>query len=39
MEEEYSDKINIDELYTRKREVENNKLKIYRNILNKFIKK
>ena len=39
MEEDYSDKINIDELYTRKRELENNKLKIYKNILNRVHKK
>lgn len=39
MDEDYSDKINIDDLYTRKREVENNKLKIYRNILNRVHKK
>ena len=37
--DEYSDKINIDELYTRKRELENNKLKIYKNILNRVHKK
>ena len=36
---DYSDKINIDELYVRKRELENNKLKIYKTILNRVHKK
>ena len=35
MEDEYPDKINLDELYTRKRELEQNKLKIYKRILNR----
>jgi hypothetical protein len=39
MDDDYSEKINIDELYTRKREIEGNKLKIFRNILNRVHKK
>ena len=35
MNSDYAEKINMDELYTRKREIEANKLKIYRKILNR----
>ena len=38
-DEEYSDKINIDDLYTRKREIETNKIKTYKMILNRVHKK
>jgi len=35
MEDDYSDKINIDDLYQRKREVDQLKLKVFRKILNR----
>ena len=38
MEDEYPDKINLDDLYTRKREVEQNRLKVYKKILNRVHK-
>jgi len=34
-DEQYSEKISIDDLYTRKNEIEGNKLKVYRRILNR----
>jgi hypothetical protein len=34
MDDDFSDKINIDDLYQRKREVEQIKLKVFRKILN-----
>lgn len=38
-EEEFSEKISLDELYDRKIEIEQNKLSIYKNILNRVHKK
>tara|TARA_B100001057_G_scaffold406876_1_gene420436 strand:- start:100 stop:669 length:570 start_codon:yes stop_codon:yes gene_type:complete len=38
MEDEFPDKINLDDLYTRKREIEKNRLQIYKQILNRVHK-
>ena len=35
MDDDYSDKINIDDLYQRKREIDQLKLKVFRKILNR----
>ena len=35
MDDDYSDKINIDDLFQRKREVDQLKLKVFRKILNR----
>ena len=39
MDETFSDKINLDELYVRKNELEDNKEKIYKTILSRVHKK